>query len=135
MTVLVSGIIPAGKSRAWVKKVAREAQEATKMAGDLAVVFVDSRRIAEINSRYRGHHEPTDILSFESGEEDDLGDIFICERAARVKAKARDEQFVDYLARLIVHGTLHLCGFDHLRPSEAERMECLEEKVLKNLQK
>jgi probable rRNA maturation factor len=75
--------------------------------GHVAIAFVDSERIAELNAEHRGKPEPTDVLSFpvdESGEafgERELGDVMIC-----------PEHTVD-LGEAVVHGVLHLTGMDH----------------------
>jgi probable rRNA maturation factor len=105
--------VPSGRE---VRRLCALATEAAGVAdGHLAIEFVDARRIAELNGRYRAKPQPTDVLSFPvdgtgpSGGERELGDVVIClEHTADVR-------------EAIVHGVLHLLGMDH----EADRGEML----------
>jgi probable rRNA maturation factor len=91
---------------------------------ELAVQFVGERRIRELNREHRGHDEVTDVLSFPLEGEDEhvafgsdsprlLGDVVVCSRRAVHQARGDDLPPAFELAVLLVHGTLHLLGYDH----------------------
>ncbi|MFH0852775.1 MAG: rRNA maturation RNase YbeY [bacterium] len=100
-----------------------------KKISDISIVLVDDKKIRQINKRYRGKNKPTDVLSFEG-----LNEIFICPGIVKKQAKKLDVPFKSELARVTIHGILHLAGYDHERgKKEAEMMAKLEEKILNNL--
>ena len=96
------------------------------------LVFCGDDLIAEYNKEYRGKDGPTDVLSFsqEEGEEMEgfeeeapvLGDILISIDRARVQAHEYGVSFREEMARLAIHGILHLLGYDHEKSSEAEKV-------------
>ncbi len=106
---------------------------------EVSIVFVDDSQIAELNREYRGLDSPTDVLSFPMddpgipGDEPvPLGDIVIS--LETVEREASDSRgFLNYLALLVVHGLLHLLGYDHETDEDAEVMEGLEAQVLAGL--
>ena len=83
-------------------------QEKADTNKDISVAFVDSDEIRELNKKYRNLDYPTDVLSFE-GEDNILGEIIICEE----EVGQNGENFDDELKRVLIHGTLHLLGYDH----------------------
>ena len=93
--------------------------------GHVAVTLVDAGRIQELNRAHRGHDEPTDVLSFPvdsagaAAGPRELGDVVIC-----------PEHTAD-MAEAVVHGVLHLCGFDH--ESDSGQMLSLQRRVLTSL--
>ncbi len=105
--------------------------EMEKLAsGEVALAFVDESPMAELNERYRGVAEATDVLSFPGESEDDLdwpdpetgpfqdrplflGDVLVCPAVARRNAQDDGESTAEELRRLVVHGVLHLLGYDH----------------------
>lgn len=106
--------------------------------GAIAVRIVDEPEIRALNRDYRGKDKPTNVLSFPAEPlqglppdmHEELGDIVIC---APVVAREADEQGkrpADHWAHMLVHGTLHLLGYDHLDSDDAERMEALEREIL-----
>jgi probable rRNA maturation factor len=109
--------------------------------GELAVRLVGLRESRRLNARYRGRDHATNVLSFgmhtaawptgDSGAP--LGDLVICPRIVRTEARLQGKALRAHWAHLIVHGTLHLVGYDHERPAEARRMERREIAVLKRL--
>lgn len=99
---------------------------------DLAVIFVNSTKIKDLNRVYRHLDRSTDVLSFPSDAVGDLGDIFICRSEARKKAIIRGESYDSYLKLLVVHSVLHLAGYDHEKEKDALKMEKMEKKILKN---
>ena len=110
---------------------------------ELVVRIVDEAESRQINSEYRGKDKPANVLSFpfenppgllDLGEElPYLGDLVIC--ASIVNQEARDQQKTEqaHWAHMVVHGCLHLQGFDHLDEQQAEEMESLEIEILEGL--
>ena len=98
----------------------------------------ESRRL---NARFRGLDAPTNVLSFTSGAlphapaggARTLGELVICPRVLRAEARAQDKSLKAHWAHLVVHGTLHLLGYDHERAADARRMERREIAVLRRL--
>jgi probable rRNA maturation factor len=90
----------------------------------ISIALVSSRAIAALNSKYLGHDGPTDVIAFAfaspgAGDAAALGDIYICPAVARKSAREFGVAFGDEIDRLVVHGSLHVLGWDH--PSGAER--------------
>ncbi len=100
-------------------------------ASEASLVLTNDTEIKELNNEYRGLNKPTNVLSFETGDSELLGDIYISYDTAMRESGA--EEFVAHVTHLVIHGILHLLGHDHIKDSEAEIMEALEIKVLKKL--
>jgi probable rRNA maturation factor len=82
----------------------------------LSITFVSARRIAALNARYLGHRGPTDVISFQLGENEGAGltgDVYISPEVARDNARAAGVGTREEVARLVVHGTLHVVGHHH----------------------
>ncbi|MCL2758213.1 MAG: apolipoprotein N-acyltransferase [Alphaproteobacteria bacterium] len=108
------------------------------MDRELSINLADDSKLRALNKKYRGKDKPTNVLSFETGDSELLGDIFIAfdtvERESREHgAESRDVAFKNHATHMIVHGVLHLLGYDHLTDSDADRMEALEGKILKSI--
>ena len=90
----------------------------------LSIAFVDNRRIAQINRRHLGHRGPTDVISFAltSGAQSGpvVGDIYIAPDVARRNAAAHGVPVREELTRLVIHGVLHVIGFDHPEGDDRE---------------
>ncbi len=102
---------------------------------ELTIRVVSSQEIQMLNHQYRGKDSPTNVLSFpfEVPAEVDcdlLGDIIICEDIVKFEANNQNKKLLEHWAHLVVHGTLHLLGFDHIEESEAQEMESLEISIL-----
>lgn len=109
---------------------------------EVSVNFVKDEIIAELNERYRGKVGPTDVLSFEcdgvddempavgDGEVYELGDIVIAPDVASRQTQEFGTTFEEEISLLLVHGLLHLCGYDHIEDDEAEVMEAREAELL-----
>lgn len=103
--------------------------------GDVTILLADDAALAELNGDFRGKPGPTNVLSFPAhpSAAPHLGDLAlgfgVCAREADEQGKA----LADHLAHLVVHGVLHLVGYDHETEAEAEAMEALERDVLKGL--
>ena len=108
---------------------------------DLSVIFVDEDSIAELNQRWMDESGPTDVLSFpmdelRPGDSSEaiadalLGDIVICPQIAQTQAISANKPVGDEINLLLVHGFLHLLGFDHAEPEEHKRMFELQDQIL-----
>lgn len=108
---------------------------------DLSIIFVDEDSIAELNKRWMDETGPTDVLSFPMDElrpGDDsevsadslLGDIVICPQVAATQAVSAGKPVGEEIQLLLVHGFLHLLGFDHAEPAEHQRMFALQDQIL-----
>jgi probable rRNA maturation factor len=107
---------------------------------ELSVVFTDDAAIRALNASWRGKDKATNVLSFPaaaltpgSAPEPLLGDIVIARETVEREATLEAKPFEHHLTHLIVHGFLHLLGYDHEGPEEAEAMEGLERRVLARL--
>jgi probable rRNA maturation factor len=94
---------------------------------EMVVRIVDEPESRDLNSRYRGKDKPTNVLSFpfEAPPEIDsshLGDLIICAPVVRREAREQCKQELDHWAHMVVHGILHLRGFDHETDEEAQAM-------------
>ena len=115
-----------------VRKAARAALGARTRS--LTVALSDDRRVQALNKRDRNKDRPTNVLSYPSGEKSFLGDIVLARQTVWREARAQKKAPADHVAHLVVHGTLHLLGYDHeTSEAAAERMEALERRVLKGL--
>lgn len=82
----------------------------------LSITFVGPRTSARLNRKHLGHRGPTDVITFALGADPAgtvIGDLYICPAVARAQAKAYGVGIREELARLVVHGTLHACGWEH----------------------
>ena len=107
---------------------------------ELSLVFTDDANIRTINAKWRQIDKATNVLSFpafpiQPGQRPGpiLGDIVIARETVQHEAQEENKSFDDHLSHLIVHGLLHLTGYDHQNDDEAEQMESLERKILASL--
>lgn len=105
---------------------------------ELVVRIVDREESRQLNREYRSKDKPTNVLSFPFEapavvESDLLGDLVICAPLVTEEALAQDKPLQAHWAHLLVHGVLHLLGFDHINEQEADVMEGLEVEVLESL--
>ena len=91
--------------------------------------MVDRDEMHALNREYRGIDAPTDVLSFEN-DEALLGDVVVCAAVAREHAEDFDSDFASEMALMLIHGILHLLGYDHADDAEAEVMEARENELL-----
>ncbi len=105
---------------------------------ELSVRIVDEAESQQLNNDYRGKDKPTNVLSFpfevpEGIELDLLGDLVICAPVVSREADEQNKPLMHHWAHMVIHGCLHLLGFDHINDSDAEEMEALEVKLLSQL--
>ncbi len=122
--------IPVDEERS--SELARHTLDAEEIGdeAELSILYVTSDHIRRLNARYANHDHPTDVLAFplmedEEEEDDDLllGDVVICPSIARENAARLGHDLTQELDTLLVHGTLHLLGYDHDDPEGKERMD------------
>lgn len=116
-------------------------------AVEVGVVLADDDCVRRLNRDFRGRDEATNVLSFAATEPEalkaqgagpqgvpvSLGDVFVALQTSRAEAHDQDKPFGHHLSHLVVHGTLHLVGYDHEAEGSTETMEALEALVLARL--
>jgi probable rRNA maturation factor len=105
-------------SRSQVGKIARAALRSERVRNALvSITFLDRRAIARLNAKHLGHAGATDVISFGFARaavtDPVIGDVYICPEVGRDNAKARRTPVREEIARLVVHGVLHVLGHDH----------------------
>jgi len=127
--------IDAKRLEAVAKKVLKS--ENIKLKG-LSIVFLGKAEIKKLNEKYREKNQPTDVLSFSQNYDfpflkEDLGEIVICPEQVAKNAKGAKEEFERELVRVLIHGILHLLGYEHEKSAkEAAEMEKKQEYYLVN---
>lgn len=125
----------------WVLQVLSNQLDAAPFP-ELSIQIVDEQTISELNETYRHKSGPTNVLSFpfeappglpEEEAEALLGDIVICAQVVSNEAQQQQKSLQAHWAHMVVHGVLHLLGYDHLNDEEAEQMESLEIQLLSEL--
>ena len=121
--------------RSWVSAVFT-ALERSPLA--LTIRVVGEEEMAELNRRYRGRNQPTNVLSFPIEPLPDmctdlLGDIVVCGPVVDREATIQHKPLIGHWAHMVVHGLLHLFGYDHENDQKATAMETLEKSVLERL--
>lgn len=99
---------------------------------EVTIRIVSRKEMTKLNEGYRQKKGPTNVLSFPL-EYPMLGDIIICADVVNREAKEQNKTPRAHFAHMVVHGTLHLLGYDHVKDDEAVKMEKLEIKILKSL--
>lgn len=97
-----------------------------------SLVLTGDRRIQDLNRHFRGYDKPTNVLAFPSGDAKgpDLGGVIIALETTRREAQAQKKRLQAHAAHLVVHGMLHLLGYDHVTTRAAREMEELERRAL-----
>jgi len=119
----------------WVHAAIREASEASRELAELTVRIVDSEESQELNSQYRGKDKPTNVLSFPFQNPPGvtlplLGDLIVCKAVVEKEATEQNKLLISHWAHMLIHGTLHLLGYDHIEEDEAEEMESIETNIM-----
>lgn len=130
--VAAAGIPAPASLRAFVA-----AADESSRPGTLTLRLVDRDEARALNHDYRGRDYAPNVLSFpaEAGipDEPQLGDIIICAPVVRDEAAAQHKPLRAHWAHMVIHGTLHLLGYDHEHDADAERMEARERHILNRL--
>ena len=145
MTVLLTGLearegLPVVDRRLLRSRAVRVLRELSQARSELSIALVDDDTIAGLNQRYRGVSGPTDVLAFSQREGAHperggnlLGDVVISVETAARQARAAHRAFDAVMARLLVHGILHLLGYDHQADAEARRMRAQERRLCRTI--
>jgi probable rRNA maturation factor len=134
----VSRARPRWYNRAWTARVDEAAAALRPAADTVNIVLVDDREIRRLNRRYRGKDKPTDVLSFsyleDPGPRDGTaGDVYVSHETLARDARRLQVDTGNLALRIVVHGMLHIIGYDHESDADAARMERRERAVLKKL--
>ena len=126
---------------AWVQASLQEPRSSEPV--EMTIRIVDAEESQTLNREYRDKDKPTNVLSFEFEQPPGLvelgeglpylGDLVICAEVVRNEAEQQGKSLESHWAHMIVHGTLHLQGYDHIEDNEAEEMEALEIEIMHNL--
>ncbi|WP_320153343.1 rRNA maturation RNase YbeY [uncultured Tolumonas sp.] len=106
---------------------------------EVTIRIVDEAESNDLNLTYRGKDKPTNVLSFPfecpPGVEDFplLGDLIICRQVVEQEASEQQKTLESHWAHMVIHGSLHLLGYDHIEDAEAEEMEALEKEFMQAL--
>ena len=123
------------------EQIVQWATAAVQPEGDeveMTVRIVDETESHELNLTYRGKDRPTNVLSFPFECPDEvelslLGDLVICRQVVEREAAEQEKALMAHWAHMVVHGSLHLLGYDHIEDDEAEEMESLETQIMQGL--
>jgi probable rRNA maturation factor len=107
-------------------------------SSELLLRLVSIEEIQSLNKTYRGFDKPTNVLSFPTDfpveiQEAILGDVVVCPKVVSVQALEQGKSFEHHLIHMVLHGVLHLLGYNHIYPVEALKMETLEIKLLQTI--
>lgn len=136
-------------SRQWVQKLLAKCLVVMKFPSNamysISVALVDNRTIKELNREFRHKDAVTDVLAWEGDRKMpqskqvrntvDLGEIIICFPQTQKQAKEFGVSFQQEFKKLLVHGFLHILGYDHIKKKDREIMESLEEKLMRRVVK
>lgn len=133
VTVPVARRVKAPVSDPWVRKIVDAALRGAKAKGatEVGVVFVSDLEMTKLNATHRGKKKTTDVLSFSDGEHGLLGDIVISVPQAARQSKQAGKPLRNEIALLLVHGVLHLLGYDHESLKDEKAMFGLQKRILK----
>ena len=130
-----ASVPPADDIAFWVDRAINAAQRPS--GAEVSVRVVDAAEMRQLNSEFREQDKSTNVLSFPAGDiaglpadAMPLGDIVVCAAVVRDEAEEQGKALTDHWAHMIVHGTLHLLGFDHVDDDDAAEMEGLEAQIL-----
>jgi len=120
-----------------LKRAAAAAEKAAKFRGrsSFTVLLASDRKLKALNREFRGKDKPTNVLSFPApkNRENYRGDVALALGVTRREAKSAGKTLLNHATHLVVHGVLHLAGFDHIRRRDAKIMESLEIEILHRL--
>lgn len=115
-----------------------QAVQSFREQAEVTIRLVDEDESQSLNRDYRGKDKPTNVLSFPFDappgiELDLLGDLVICRQVVEKEAEEQNKDLFAHWAHMVVHGSLHLLGYDHINDEEAEEMESLEISIMNAL--
>lgn len=118
----------------WIDNVLKDDSQDS----EIVIRVIDEAEMTQFNEQYRHKKGSTNILSFpfdmpDDVESDLLGDLLVCAPVVEREAQQQEKILENHWAHMIVHGVLHLLGYDHINDQDAEEMEALEVKILKTI--
>jgi probable rRNA maturation factor len=120
-----------------LRKAAMAALKAEKSNNYVTIVLTDDNEVRALNKNYRGKDKPTNVLSFTDGSPNgrlmQLGDIVLAYETIAKEADLQGKSLSHHAQHLVVHGVLHLLGYDHESPRDAQAMEAREIRILSGL--
>ena len=125
----------AGRIENWISQALAEVPDFSQKDAEVSVYIVDEAESQELNLRYRHKDKPTNVLSFPADIPAELdipllGDLVVCAPVVEREAGEQQKSLDAHWAHMLVHGTLHLLGYDHIEDAEAEEMEALETRII-----
>lgn len=123
----------------WEEKISQSLEKATEAVGkdfscaEVSVVLADDQQVQDLNKKFRHKDRPTNVLSFPSEIEGELGDIILAYETVMKESKEANIPSLHHTLHLIIHGFLHLLGYDHENENDAHKMESMEIQILKTL--
>jgi probable rRNA maturation factor len=153
INILVEDGIETEAGAEWIQRLVEKilVGEGVLSNSELSVVITDQNKIRDLNRQFRGKDQPTDVLSFSMGEQQagedktafigppdgliHLGEVIISYPQAVIQSQEREHSIRKELAILIVHGVLHILGYDHERPDLELAMVAREKEILESLEK
>lgn len=97
------------------------------------LIFVSEKKIQDLNARYRGINEPTDVLSFSYDEIGSKGEIVVCLDRIKKDSKKDDVSLEEGFTKVFIHGILHLYGYDHENEKDKAKMKKKEEEIFQEI--
>ncbi|MEE3626246.1 rRNA maturation RNase YbeY [Nitrospirillum sp. BR 11752] len=146
----VEEVVTKAARKALVQALAVDADALPEGEGEVSILLSDNAAVRVLNHQYRGKDKPTNVLSFPMlGDEDEdeefelpegmdrppylLGDIILAYETLMTEAAEQNKPVANHLTHLVIHGVLHLLGYDHIEDAEAETMERLETVILADM--
>jgi len=132
----ITGRIPSVLSRKGIQKVIKHvAQFLKRDKMIIGLAFLSEGKMEVVNKKYHHSSGPTDVLSFTYSVDRSIieGDILICPTYTKKLAKQNKSDYYQELQRLLIHGVLHLAGYDHFTDREEKRMFRIQEKLLQEV--
>lgn len=130
----------ARQSRQWpacAPLIRRALQKTHRIAhgpsGEISILLADDAFVQNLNKTWRGKDKATNVLSFPQDVPGMLGDVVLAYETIAREAEAQGKSFAAHLTHLVIHGYLHLIGYDHENKAQAATMETLETQILKSL--
>lgn len=105
-----------------------------ELEGEVSFLLTNDAEMKKLNKKYKSKDKPTNVLSFPQNEKGLVGDVIISLETVQAEAREQEKTFYDHFCHMVVHGVLHLCGYDHEESKKAQaEMEALEIEILAEL--